>query len=315
METARVRTHGYKSAVRYEDIKHYESKFFLADSSFFTLFTYNFISGSPENALNDPHSVVMTESAAERYFGNEDPMGKLIRWNNAQDLKVTGIIKKVPYNSHLQFDFMASLQLYPEERLFSWGRETAAYVQLGKGVIPNQFSHEISGIIQKHHPEDNYFVSLQPVGEAHLNIAQGGRSDLQFVVILSMIAVMVLLIACVNYMNITSARSYVRALEIGIRKVAGAARRHIIGQFLGEAVIFSLLAFAAALVLVDITLPHFNKIQGKELSLLSSGNIFIYIGLAVVAILTGFAAGSYPAFFISSFQPARILKKEMISGR
>ncbi|MBN1221990.1 MAG: ABC transporter permease [Candidatus Aminicenantes bacterium] len=315
VEVTRVRTRGYPSAVRHSDITFYEQRFFLADPSFFTMFSYDFAAGDPQTALPNPNSVVITQEAAEKYFGHENPMGKVLRWNNDRNLEVTGIIKKVPYNSHLQFDFMASLQLYDAERLSSWWREAVGYVKLQDGVSVEDASRKISGTIRKHHPEDDYIVSLQPVREAHLNIAQGGRSDKRFVFIFALVAVLILAIACVNFMNITTARSGIRALEVGMRKVVGAKRADIVKQFLGESLLLSLIAFFLAITIVDLFLPAFNKLQGKEMSLLGSVNMVIYLSLGLAAILTGFFAGSYPAFFLSAFQPAKVLKNDMSRGR
>lgn len=315
VEVTRVRTRGYPSAVRHGDITFYERSFFLTDPSFFSMFTYDFAAGNPKTVLTNPNSLVITQEAAHKYFGDEDPMGKVLRWNNTRDLEVTGIIEKVPYNSHLQFDFMASLQLYDSERISSWWREAAAYVLLQEGVSVKDISHKIAGTIQRYQPDDDYVISLQPVKEAHLNIAQGGRSDKRFVLIFAMIAALILAIACVNFMNITTARSGIRALEVGMRKVVGAKRADIIKQFLGESVFLSLISFFLAITLVDLFLPMFNRLQGKEMSLLGSGNMFIYLSLGIVAIVTGLFAGSYPAFFLSAFQPAKVLKKDIDRGR
>ncbi|MGD8539931.1 MAG: ABC transporter permease, partial [Candidatus Aminicenantes bacterium] len=219
------------------------------------------------------------------------------------------------YNSHLQFDFMASLQLYDAERLSSWWREAVGYVKLQDGVNIKSFSHKIADTIQRHHPEDDYVVSLQPVKEAHLNIAQGGRSDRRFVLIFGLVAVLILAIASVNFMNITTARSGIRALEVGMRKVVGAKRSDLIKQFLGESVFLTLISFFLAITLVDLFLSTFNRIQGKAMSLLGSGNLVVYLSLGIAAILTGFLAGSYPAFFLSAFQPAKVLKKDTTRGR
>jgi len=314
VEVTRVRTRAYPSALRFGDTAFYEQQFFFTDPSFFSMFTYYFSAGNPETALSNPNSVVVTAEAAKKYFGDEDPMGKIIQWNNTQDLEVTGVIEKIPYNSHLQFDFMASLQLYDSERLSSWWREAVAYVQLKEGVSVEEVNRKIAGTIQKYHPEDDYLIALQSVREAHLNIMQGGRSDRRIVIIFAVIAVLILAIACVNYMNITTARSSVRAREVGMRKVVGARRSDIIKQFLGESVFLSLISFCLAVFMVDLFLPVFNKLQGKEMSLLGSGNIFIYLSLVGMAVVTGFVAGSYPAFFLSAFQPVRVLKMDIGRG-
>ncbi|MGD8536115.1 MAG: ABC transporter permease [Candidatus Aminicenantes bacterium] len=314
VDVTRVRTRGYPSAVRYDDITFYEQRFFFADPSFFSMFSYDFAAGNQKTALDKPNSVVVTKEAARRYFGDEDPIGKILHWNNSKDLEVTGIIEKVPYNSHLQFDFIASLQLYDSERLSSWWREADGYVQLQEGASVEDLNRKIAGIIQRYHPEDDYTIALQPVREAHLNIIQGGRSDRRIVLIFGVIAVMILAIACINFMNITTARSSIRALEVGMRKVVGARRSDIIRQFLGESVLLSLISFCLAIVLVDLFLPVFNRLQGKEMSLLGSGNMFIYISLVGAAVVTGFIAGSYPAFFLSAFQPVKVLKNDISRG-
>jgi len=314
VDVTRVRTRGYPSAIRRGDTMFYEQNFFLADSSFFTMFTYEFLEGDAETVLANPNSVVITQKAARKYFGDENPVGKILRWNNTHDLEVTGLIAKVPYNSHLQFDFMGSLQLYDSERLSSWWREADAYVLLEKGVSVEEVSHKVAGTIQKYHPEDDYMISLQPVREAHLNIAHQGRSDLRFVLIFALIAVLILAIACVNFMNITTARSSIRALEVGMRKVVGAKKSDLIKQFLGESLILSFVSLFLAVTLVDLFLPTFNSLQGKEMSLLQSGNVWIYLFFLGVAVVTGFAAGSYPAFFLSGFKPARVLKRDTNRG-
>ena len=312
VEVTRVRTRAYSSAVRYGDVSFYEKGFFLADPTFFEMFSYDFSAGNPRTALSDPHSVVITKEAALRYFGDEDPLGKVLRWNNAQDLEITGVITKIPYNSHLQFDFMAPIQLYDEERLSSWWREADAYVLLAEGVSVQDISRKVSGVILKYHPEDDYLVSLQPVREAHLNIAQGGRSDIRFVIVFALIAIIVLSIACVNFMNITTARSGVRALEVGMRKVVGAKRSDIVRQFLGESFVLASVACCLALILVELILPVFNRLQGKEISLLDSGNMGLYLFLAATTLGTGLMAGSYPAFFLSAFEPSKVLKRDIL---
>ena len=315
VEVTRVRTQGYPSAVRFADITFYEQRFFLTDPSFFSMFSYDFMAGNPQTVLNNSNSVVLTQEAARKYFGDQDPMGKILRWNNTQDLEVTGIIEKVPYNSHLQFDFMASLQLYDSERLASWWREAVGYVQLQEGVSVEDVNRKIAGIIQRFHPEDNYSISLQPLREAHLNIVQGGQSDRRIVLIFALIAILVLFIACINFMNITTARSSTRAQEVGMRKVVGAKRWDIIRQFLGESVFLSLVSFIVSLFLVDLFLPVFNSLQGKEMTLFASGNLSIYLILVLVAVASGIVSGSYPALFLSAFQPVKVLKKDLTRGR
>ncbi len=313
-ETVRVRDRAYPSAIRFGERSFYESRFFLADASFFTMFSYNFEKGDPATVLADPRAVVITRTTAAKYFGSEDPMGKILRWNEAEDLLVTGVIDDVPPNSHLQFDFMASLELNGRERLSTWWRETAAYVLLRKEAIRAGVESKISGIILKHHPEDAYRVSLQPLAEAHLTFAHGGGNDRRVILILTIIAAAVLAIACVNFTNISTAHSSIRALEVGVRKVVGARRPEIIRQHLGEAVGLSFLSLILAVVIVNLLIPFYNRSQGKAIAVLGTGSLPVFLFLIAIALATGLAAGIYPAVFLSAFKPIKVLKKELHKG-
>jgi len=315
LETTRVRNRAYPSAVKHGDITFYEDRFYLVDPNFFTMFTYDFIQGNPASALTNPQSVVLTEGAAARYFGDKDPIGKTLRWNNQQDLTVTGVIKNVPYNSHLRFDFAAPLQLYGQKRLASWRTDAVAYVLLAEGTSIEDVSGKIANTPMKYHPDINLTISLQPIREAHLNFAQEGSSDKRVVLIFAIIAVLVLAIACVNFMNITTARAGTRAGEVGLRKVIGAKRRDLINQFLGEAILISFISLILAVSIVELILPGFNNLMNKKLSFIGSGNIPLFLFLIGVALVTGFIAGSYPAIYLSRFHPVKVLKNRLQKGR
>jgi putative ABC transport system permease protein len=315
LETTRVRNRAYPSAVSYGDITFYENRFYLVDPSFFTMFTYSFVKGDPATALTYPQSVVLTEDAAARYFGDKNPMGKTLRRNNKQDLTVTGVIKNVPYNSHFQFDFAAPLQLYGQKRLTSWRTDACAYVLLAEGTSIEDVSRKIAGTPMKYLPNSNCTISLQHIREAHLNLAQEGSSDKRIVFIFAVIAVLVLAVACVNFMNITTARSGTRAAEVGLRKVFGAKRRDLINQFLGEAILISFISLILAISIVELILPGFNKLMNKKLSFFGSGNIPLFLFLIAVAVVTGIIAGSYPAIYLSRFQPVKVLKNKLQKGR
>ena len=315
LKTTRVRDRAYPSAVKHGEISFYENYFYLADPNFFTMFTYTFIKGDPATALIDPQSVVLTKDAAARYFGEQDPMGKTLRRNNEHDLTVTGVIENVPTNSHLQFDLLAPLQLYPQNRLTSWMRETCAYVLLAEGASIEDVNRKIAGTIMKYRPDSNFTISLQPIREAHLSFAQGGGSDKRIVFIFAVIAVLVLAIACVNFMNISTARSGTRAAEVGLRKVIGAKRRDIINQFLGEAIVISFISLILAIAMVELILPVFNNLLEKKLSFFGTGNIPLFLFLIAIAAVTGITAGSYPAIYLSHFQPVKVLKNKLQKGR
>ena len=313
-ETVRVRDRAYPSAIRYGGLSFYENRFFLADATFFTMFSYDFLQGDPATALSGTRSVVLTQTAAAKYFGKDNPMGKVLRWNEAEDLVVTGVIEKPPANSHLQFDFVASLDLDGRDRLSTWWRQTAAYVLLRKGASRDDLEAKISGIILKHHPQDNYRVSLQSLPDAHLTFAHGGGNDRRVVLIFAIIAAAILAVACINYTNISTARSSIRAREVGVRKVVGAQRSEVVRQYLGEAIGLSFISLLLAVVIVDLLIPVYNKSQGKEMALLGPGSLPALLFLVAVALLTGLAAGSYPALVLSSFKPVMVLKNELRKG-
>ncbi len=313
-ETVRVRDRAYPSALRYGDKSFYEDRFFLADPSFFTMFSYDFLEGEPGAALPGPRSVVITRSAAAKYFGEDDPMGKTLRWNETEDLVVTGVIGDVPSNSHLRFDFVAALDLAGREKFSTWWRETAAYVLLREGASRDAVERKISGTILEHNPEDDYRISLQSLPDAHLTFAHGGGNDRRVVLIFAVIAAAVLGIACVNYTNISTARSSIRALEVGVRKVVGARRSEIVRQYLGEAIGLSFLSLIIAVAVADLVIPLYNRSQGRDVALFGAGSLPVLFFLAAVALVTGLAAGSYPAVVLSSFKPVTVLKSQLHKG-
>jgi putative ABC transport system permease protein len=307
-ETVRVRDRAYSSAVRFADKAFYENRFYMADPSFFKMFSYRFFEGEPGTALSGPRSVVLTRATAAKYFGTDEPMGKTLRWNETEDLVVTGIIDDVPPNSHLQFDFVASLDLAGRERLSSWWRETAAYVLLREGVSRDEVEAKISGAVLEHHPDDKFRISLQPLADAHLMFSHGGGNDWRVILIFAVIAAAVLAIACVNYMNISTSYASARAAEVGVRKVVGARRSEIVTQHLGEAVGLSFLSLVLALVVVELVVPLYNRSQGQAISLWHVGGVPLLLFLVAVALATGLAAGSYPALVLSAFRPVTVLK-------
>ncbi len=313
-ETVRVRDRAYPSAVRFGDKSFYENRFYMADASFFTLFSYRFLEGEPETVLAGPRSVVLTRSTATKYFGADEPVGKTLRWNETEDLVVTGIIDDVPPNSHLQFDLVAALDLVGRDKLSTWWRETAAYVLLRRGASRDEVEAKISGAILKHHPEDGLRISLQSLTEAHLTFSHGGGNDRRVILIFGVIAVAILAIACVNYMNISTSHASIRAAEVGVRKVVGARRGEIVTQHLGEAVGLSFLSLGLAVAVVEFVVPLYNRSQGRTLSLWGVGGLPLLLFLAAVALATGLAAGSYPALVLSSFKPVTVLKNRLQRG-
>jgi putative ABC transport system permease protein len=300
----------YGSLVTHGDKKFEEDNICLTDPGFFRMFTFPFIKGDPDTALKDEDAIVVTESTAQKYFGNKDPIGQaLYLAREKRDFTVTGVITDIPTNSHIQFDLVTTVELLGEDRLARWKEWMGpCYILLRPNVSVEAFTAKIEDIYRDNEdPEATYSPVLQPLTKVHL-YERVRPGSIKKVTIFSVIAVFILLMACVNFMNLTTARSSRRAKEVGMRKVIGAMRSQIIRQFLGEALVVAFLSLALALLLVEIALPHFNLFTGKSLTLLSKANFSIILTLCLVTVATGLLSGSYPAFFLSSFRPAQTLK-------
>lgn len=292
----------------------YEDKFFfenvaLVDKEFLEMFSFPLVKGHPESALENQNSVVLTETAAAKYFGSEDPIGKTLKIENQIDLAVTGVIKNIPDNSHMRFDLlMPAVSLVGKDRTQTWSMDVFSYVLLSSGANPKEVEQKISGTIIKYdkRTQHQYRAGLFPVKKIHL-YALSGTDPVVYVYVFSAIAVIMLLIACINFTNLATARSSVRMNEIGIRKVCGGERKDLIIQFLGESIGLSLTAIFMAVFLVYLFLPSFNSLTGKHFSFNIFRDGLLLGGLVLFALFTGFLAGSYPAFYFSSFQPSRIL--------
>lgn len=294
---------------KYKDNSFYE-EWALVDPDFFEMFSFSFIEGDPKTAFSNLNSAVITERTAEKYFGNSDPMGKIITFNNRIDLAITGVIQNVPSNSHMQFDLLTlPMHYFGEARTRTWSADCASYILLQRDADPEDVRRKIYGTINKYDTRTNvqYYVGIQPLKEIHL-YALTGTDPIVYVYIFSLIAVIVLLIACINFMNLSTARSSARAKEVGMRKVVGAARTDVIRQFFSESVILSFIALVVAVFLVYLFLPTFNTMASKQLTLDLTKNIFWALSLILIAFLTGIISGIYPALFLSAFQPVRILK-------
>ena len=307
--------------VRYGDHRFYESGLGMADPSFFTMFSFRLIKGEPENVFSVFNSIVITESIAEKYFGEEDPIGKVIRLENMFDLIISGILQDVPANSHLQFDFVMPFKLleFGGQRLDQWGNNSYfTYVELTEAAEPDAAGEKIRHFLTRHLPESTTTLHLQPLTRIHLHsdyVADvAGHGDIRYIYIFTLVALFVLVIAGINFVNLATARSGNRAREVGMRKVTGARRVDIIRQFLGESVIYALLAFVLALGLVYLLLPAFNNLAAKSLSLSIGSSWIFFLGLMGMAALTGLGAGIYPALFLSGFSPVRVLRASIATG-
>lgn len=302
-----------RSLVKYKDKVFDEWNIALVDSSFFSIFTFPFIKGEPKTALTDRYSIVITEATAERYFESEEPIGKMAYSREFdRNFKVTGVIKNIPKNSTIQFNIAARIDLMPQQRLDSWELTGYTSLLLSENIQPQDFNNKIAGFYSQYADSTSKSVPvLQEASRIHL-YADGTPGLIKLVYIFSIIAVFILLITCVNFMNLSTARAARYAKQFAVRKVVGAARRQLIVQFLGESIIVAFVSLLVALLFVEVMLPGFNNITNKDISLLSSSTITMLLFLVGVALLTGIIAGSYPALFLSSFQPARVLKENRV---
>ena len=328
----RIRSTGFP-VLRYEDKVFSEERWFQADSTIFDVFTIPMVLGDPKTALTQPFTVVITERMAKKYFGDVDPLGKVLNSDNASDFTVTGVVKELPDNSHWHFDFLGSMATYRDERNANWlSNNFQTYLRLSDGASAADFEAKFPDLIRKYvGPEvqqflgvsfdqleergDAYAYFLTPLTDIHLYSHLLGEfevnGDGQTVTIFAYIAIFILLLACINYMNLSTARSMSRAREIGIRKTLGGNRRQIIVQFLAESIFVTFIAFSLAVLLVQIILPWFAQLIDTPLRLTLADIPFILLWVIPVGLL----AGSYPAFLLSSFNPVKVLKGSNVSGK
>ncbi|MFC2158862.1 ABC transporter permease [Acidobacteriota bacterium] len=302
--------------LRYIDKVFQPRSFQFTDPSFFRIFSHEFLKGDPKTALENPHSLVLTDDIAEKYFGTEEPMGKVLEVDNGPGLQVTGVIRK-PKNTHIDLSHVVSIQLYRElgQDIDTWQTfNYTTYILIPEGTQFEEMETKIASHMDKYWREDNNTkFRIQPLTRIYLHSnlsydVHTQTSSILVVYLLSMIAVFVLIIACVNFMNLSTARYERRAREVGLRKVIGAHRRQLIFQFIGESIVLAGLSVLIAAFLVELILPSFNSLALKELRFFSSIGFSTVLGLVSIAILTGFIAGSYPAFFLSGFKPVATLK-------
>jgi len=320
--------------LKYEDKEFYEDRMFYTDSTIFDVFTHNFIYGTPDKALTEVNTVVLTESLAKKFFDDEDPVNKVLRTGGGRNFKVTAVVEDVPLSSHLKFNglFSASTlaERYGEERFNSfepgnfWNITPYSYILLKENADISNIHEKFPEYYDKYMAEigdqinASYKMESTPLAEVHLTSTFEGdepTGNILYVYIFGFVAIFILMIASINYMNMSTARSFDRAREVGIRKVIGAHRTQLIRQFLGESIILSIIAMIIAFVFVIMLLPIFNELADKNLSFSLMTNPGIYLYIFCITILVGLISGSYPAFYLSSFLPVKVLKGSIISGR
>lgn len=311
----------------YQEKKFYEDNIYFADSSVFDVFTHDFIFGSPEQALNEPNTMVITESFSQRYFGDANPVGEVLTSSNFGDFRVTGVIENVPSNSHLTYECLLSMATIVEltgvERFNDrsagsfWNISVFGYLLLKENTSMEGLHAKFPDFYEK------YMASLGNQINASFNLMSQRLDQVHFhstlefdlpvgnynyIIIFSLVGIFMLIIACVNYMNMSTARSTNRAKEVGLRKVIGAHRISLIRQFLSESIVLAIIALILSLIITILILPYFNELAGKEIFVADLFKPFTVISVLLITLFVGLVSGSYPSFYLSSFLPVMVLK-------
>jgi putative ABC transport system permease protein len=311
---------GRKYLMESGDKRFYETELIRVDSSFFDVFDFLFVDGNSQNPFNGTHSILITQAAAKKYFGDENPIHKVIRINvnNGTDYIVTGVLKNVPKNSHFTFQFLVPFESRRDPNVdWNW-YSFYTYVRLKPNSIPALFETKLKNIFKKFQPNSTNQVYMQALTDIHLKsklkweLAVNG--DLSYVRILMVIGIFVILIASINYVNLVVAQSAKRAKEIGVRKVSGAFKRLLTAQFLVESILTVLVSLCISLVIVNLLLPFAQTIFGIAILDLIFQSQWIWWILPSIVLFVGFFAGLYPALYLSSLEPLRVLKGGFISS-
>ena len=309
---------GNNFLIKYGDKKITEEKLYRVDSSFFDVFTFPFVAGNSKSAFAQVQSIVLTETATKRYFGNENPMGKTLTVDNLGDLMVTGVLKDVPANSHFHFDFLISNRKFAGNIDENWGfYNFYTYIKLKPNTSTANLTNKIQATYKKANADGTNIFYTQPLTDIHLTSnlkwELEPNGDKLYVYVFTLIAIFIILIAGINYVNLATAKASVRAKEIGVRKVAGAVRSSLIKQFLIESVITCLIASVLAVVIAQLLLPTVNTLTSKQLTLIGNPSVLIYGLLGALSI--GIVAGFFPAIYLSSFKPIIVLKGIKLNER
>lgn len=326
-QVGRLRTRG-EVLISYEEKLIEESRIVYADSGIFNIFSIDVVRGDPKTFLEAPFNLVITEEMAEKYFGQEDPINKVLKFDNEDVYTVSGIVKKMPENSHFKFNILISLPTLNRtgDPLDSWMNfNFYTYFKLQKSASSEGLSEKFHTLLMDNTPEQikqldiKIDLYLEPLTSIHLHSHTEGEiepgGNVTYLWILTTIAIFVLLIACINFMNLSTAQSVHRAKEVGMRKVLGAQRGKLIFQFLGETMQLSFLSFILSLIIIQILLPAFNQLARKELAFNPFQNWVVTLGLLGIAVLVGLIAGTYPAFFLSSYSPLDVFRSQFKAGR
>ena len=305
-----------RSLMETQNMSPEEENYYTVDSDFLNMFSVEFLQGDKDKALVDLHSIVISERIAEKYFSGMNPMGQQFKMGKT-NLKVTGVFKNMPLNTHFRFDILLPFDLVklsiPEDEFNNWATiQSTSYIQLNEGASELILEEKLVPFIKRYMGEEtkNRFL-MQPITQIHLrgNFLReiSANGDIKHVMIFGAIGLFILLIASFNYMNLSTAQSLRRAKEVGLRKVIGAKRSQLVMQFLGESFLLTFISFLIALILIEIFIPYFNEVVNRELSFYNSGNSFFLL-ISLVCLIVALLSGSYPAVYLSQFLPIKVLK-------
>ncbi len=322
--------------IRYNDKVFPEKNGYLVDSTFLDVFPYSLKEGDANTALDAPSSVLLSETLAEKIFGNKSPLDELLLITSGRarpdTFRVTGVIKQTPYHSHVDADFYMNMnsngwgQYVLQNRTWAWNNFVGGYLKLRPGAHPATITAKLPELVDKYAGSDLKSAGLikelglqrldavRLYSEFNDSFGDTGSGGIKYVYILGSIGIFILLLACINFMNLTTAKASQRSGEVGVRKSMGANRATLVRQFIGESMIIVLVSLLIAVVLMNLALPLINQITGKDLGINSTNVMFIAGAMVAVGLVTGLIAGSYPAFFLSSFEPARVLRAKMLGG-
>ncbi len=304
-----------------------DDTFMYVDPNFLSFFDFPLLYGQKDVALKDPNTVVLTEAMAKTFFGEENALGKIIKINNTENFKVTGVLKDLPSNSHLNFNIISSTKTVARwNKDFSektWGQFAYySYFKLNKNVSDSKtavsnLENKINTIASERLDNDTFEFRLQALEDIHLHsnlqLDVAGHGNSQYVSTFFIVAIFILIVACINYMNLSTARSSKRGKEVGIRKAIGAHRSQLVSQFFSESILLTALSLVIAIGLVFLALPYFNEVSGKQLNIDLTKSDF-WLSLIGVVLLTGLISGSYPALYLSKFNPVKVLKGDLKTG-
>ena len=314
--------------VQVEEEIYNESDIAAVDSTFFNIFSFPLMHGTAQDVLSEPNSMVISESTAKRYFGDDDPVNQVVKVRETMDFKITGIMKDMPVNSHVHFDVLLSMSTFPDQLNDPWWNNNfKTYIVLNDGANPEELEAKFPEFIKQHVGEgkddwdewlasgNNWEYFLQPVSSIHLNSKLNGEfeanGNINYIYIFITAAILIVIIASVNFMNLSTAKSEHRAKEVGLRKVIGSGKSLLVFQFIYEAVFMSIFAFLISVLLVLTILPWFNSFMGKSFEIWDLYNMTTlpYLLLGVLAL--GIISGLYPAFYLSSIKPIDALKSRI----